>query len=96
MRRRKQKEERWVGSQWEVIVNDGNGDNWFEFHPDAPLGPIASRHGKMDRATALDISRALREAADFLDGWKLPPRGGGKVVQLRKSKSSNVNGDNFS
>jgi hypothetical protein len=87
MPRRKQREERWIGSHWEVIVNDGNGDNWFKFS-DSPVGPIASRHGEMDRAIALDISLALRGAANFLDKWSPRGGGGGKVVQLPKSKEA--------
>lgn len=92
MPRRKQREERWIGANWAVSVDDGNGDNWYTFHADAGpivlVGPNKAVGKRMDRATAHDISRALRAAADFLDERKLPPGGGGEVVQLRKSKEA--------
>ena len=87
MPRGKQREERWIGSHWEVIVNDGKGDNWYSFF-EATLGPVVSKRGGMDRETALDISCALRAAANFLDEIKHPPRGGAKIVQLPKSKEA--------
>ncbi len=83
MKTKKRTKPEWVGRHWSVYIDDGNGERWLEFFPDCPLGAFGRWHGNMTPKEASDISRAFREAAEWVDE-NVAPEGTGEVVAFPK------------
>ena len=83
MARRRERFDHFIGKRWGVIVNDGNGDQWLQHFPTAPIGAITRYHRDMTPEIAQDIIRALEITIEQCRE-RLPQKGAGEVVPFPK------------
>ena len=84
MRRKRERNPRFIGRQWCIQVEDGNGDAWLTNFPDCPTGVITTSHGDMTPEIGRDILRVLRETAEWWEQHLAEkPTTSGDVVQFK-------------